>query len=109
MAITYKILGQVLSTANNTSNVYSVPIATSTVVSTITVCNQSANAATFKLSVRPTSEALDAKHYINYDTPIPGNDTITLTLGFTLSANDVVESNSSTSTVSYSAFGSEIT
>ncbi len=41
--------------------------------------------------------------------PIPGNDTITLTLGFTLSANDVVVSNSSTSTISYSAFGSEIT
>ena len=108
MATTYKILGQLISIANTTSNIYSVPAATNTVISTITVCNQSANAATFKLAVRPTSEALASKHFINFDTPLPGNDTITLTLGFTLGATDVVVSNSSTSTISYSAFGSEI-
>ena len=108
MGISYKILGQVLTTANTTSNLYSVPAATNTVISTVSVCNQSNVASTFRLAVRPTSEALASKHFLNFDTPLPGNDTITLTLGITMGALDVMVVNASSSLVSCSAFGSEI-
>jgi hypothetical protein len=108
MAITYKILGQVNPTANTASNVYQVPSVTSTVLSTIAICNQANTATRFSLAVRPAGEALAAKHYISYNTPLPGNDTIKLTWGITLSANNLLVANVESSTVSISAFGSEI-
>ncbi len=108
MPITYKVLGQSNPTAHTASTVYTVPALTSTVLSTVTVCNQSANTATFRLAVRPSGEAIAAKHYINYDTPVPGNDTVSLTLGITLAATDVLTANANTSTLSFNAFGSEI-
>ena len=108
MPITYKVLGQSNPTANTLTTVYTVPALTSTILSTVTVCNQSANTATFRLAVRPSGEAIAAKHYINYDTPVPGNDTVSLTLGITLAATDVLSANANTSTLSFNAFGSEI-
>ncbi len=77
-------------------------------LSTVTVCNQSSTGATFRLAVRPSGETLAAKHYINYDTPVPGNDTVSLTLGITLAATDVLTANANTSSVSINAYGSEI-
>ena len=108
MGITYKVLGQINPTANTATTVYTVPALTSTVLSTVTVCNQGATPASFRLAVRPSGEAIAAKHYINYDTPVPGNDTVSLTLGITLAATDVLTANANTSTVSINAYGSEI-
>lgn len=108
MPITYKVLGQSNPTLNTLTTVYTVPALTSTILSTVTVCNQSANTATFRLAVRPSGEAIAAKHYINYDTPVPGNDTVSLTLGITLAATDVLSANANTSTLSFNVFGSEI-
>ena len=108
MPITYKVLGQINPTANTATTVYTVPALTSTILSTVTVCNQSANTATFRLAVRPSGESLAAKHHINYDTPVPGNDTVSLTLGITLAATDVLTANANTSSVSFNAYGSEI-
>ena len=108
MAITYKILGQINPTANTVSNVYIVPAATSAVLSTIAVCNLSNVATKFSLAVRPTAQALADKHYITYRTSLPANDTIKLTWGITLGNTDVVVANVESSTVSISAFGSEI-
>ena len=108
MTTTYKILGQSNPTANVLTTVYTVPSSTQTVVSTVTVCNQSSVAATFRLAVQPANAAIASKHYVNYDTPLPGNDTIALTLGMTLGATDVISANASTGTISFNVFGSEI-
>lgn len=108
MTITYKVLGQINPTANTATTLYTVPSVTSTVVSTIAICNQANTAATFRLAVQPANITLAAKHYLNFDTQLPPNDTITLTLGITLATTDVISANASTSTVSFSAFGSEI-
>jgi hypothetical protein len=108
MAITYKVLGQINPTSNTATTVYTVPSLTSTVLSTVTVCNQASVGATFRLAVRPSGETLAAKHYVNYDTPVPANDTISLTLGITLAATDVLTALANTSSVSINAFGSEI-
>ncbi len=108
MATNYKILGQSNPTANVLTTVYTVPVATQAVVSTVTVCNQSASAATFRLAVQPANAAIASKHYVNYDTSLPGNDTIALTIGMTLGATDVISANASTSTISFNVFGSEL-
>ena len=108
MGITYKVLGQINPSANTATTVYTVPSLTSTVLSTVTVCNQSSNPASFRLAVRPSGEAIAAKHYVKYDNPVPGNDTVSLTLGITLAATDVLTANANTATLSFNAFGSEI-
>lgn len=109
MTTTYKVLGQINPTANTLTTAYTVPAATQTVISTVSVCNQSANATTFSLAVQPAGASIAAKHYINFNTPLPGNDTITLTIGMTLGNTDVLSANAAIGNVSINVFGSEIT
>jgi len=108
MATTYKVLGQINPTANTLTTVYTVPSATQTVVSTVTVCNMANTAATFSLAVQPANAAIANRHYINFQTTLPANDTVALTLGITLGNTDVIAANCSTGTVSINVFGSEI-
>ena len=108
MAIVYRVLGQANPTANTLTTLYTVPAATSTIVSTIAVCNQNANATSFSIAVRPQGGAIAASSYINYNTPIPGNDTITLTIGLTVANTDVITVYANTATCSFNLFGSEI-
>jgi glucose-6-phosphate dehydrogenase assembly protein OpcA len=108
MPTVYKTLGQSNPSATTNTSLYTVPSATSTVVSTVTVCNQASTAGTFRIAIRPAGASIAAQHYIAYDTPIAANDTIALTLGITLATTDVVTVYASSATMSFSAFGSEI-
>jgi len=108
MATTYKVLGQSNPSATTATTLYTVPSSTSTVVSTITVCNQAASAATFRIAVRPAGTTLASQHYIAYGSTVAANDTTALTLGITLATTDVVTVYASSATVSFTAFGSEI-
>jgi len=108
MATTYKVLGQSNPSATTATTLYTVPSATQTVVSTIVVCNQAASAATFRIAVRPDGASLAAQHYVAYDVTVGASDSTALTLGITLGDTDVITVYASTSTLSFSAFGSEI-
>jgi glucose-6-phosphate dehydrogenase assembly protein OpcA len=108
MASTYKVLGQSNPSATTATTLYTVPPATSTVVSTINICNQASSAATFRIAARPAGATLASQHYLAYDISIPANDSIALTLGITLATTDVLTVYASTSTISFSAFGSEV-
>jgi len=108
MPTTYKVLGQSNPSATTATTLYTVPSATQTVVSTITVCNQAATAATYRIAVRVGGAALAASQYVAYDVSLPANASDTLTLGITLGATDIVTVYASTATMSFSAFGSEI-
>ena len=108
MATSYKILGQLNPPANTQTTVYTTPAANSTVISTITICNQSNTAATFCIALQKAGASLSSQQYVNFNTPIPGNDTINLTLGITMAATDVLSANANTSSVSFNVFGSEI-
>lgn len=109
MATTYKVLGTSNPASATATVLYTVPAGTSAIVSTITVCNQAALSATFRIAIRPAGATLAANHYIAYDTAIPYNDTVSLTMGITLAATDVITIYSSSSTMSFLAFGTEIT
>ena len=108
MATTYKVLGQSNPSATTATTLYTVPAATSAIVSTITVCNQATTAATYRIAVRINGASLTAAQYIAYDVSLPANASDTLTLGVTLGAADVITVYASSATMSFSAFGSEI-
>jgi len=108
MATEYKVLGQSAPAATTAADVYTVPSLKYAVVSTITVANRATGAATYRVSVRPNGAAQANQHYIAYDAPLQGNDTIALTLGLTADASDVFTVYGSTANLSFSIFGSEI-
>jgi hypothetical protein len=108
MPTTYKVLGQSNPAATTATTAYTVPSATNTVVSTLSVCNLSTTPATYRIAVRPAGASLTAAQYIVYDASLSSNETIALTLGLTLAATDVVTVYASTANVSFSLFGSEI-
>jgi hypothetical protein len=104
----YKVLAQVNPSATTATTLYTVPSSTSSVLSTVTVCNQAASAASFRIAVRPAGATLAAVHYVAYDVALAANDTTALTLGLTLATTDVVTVYASSATVSFHAYGSEI-
>jgi len=108
MPTTYKVLAQSNPSATTATTLYTVPSSTSTVISTVTVCNQAASAGSFRIAVRPAAESLAAKHYVAYDVVIAANDTTAITLGLTLATTDVVTVYASSATMSFNAYGSEI-
>jgi hypothetical protein len=108
MGAAYKVLSQANPSANSLTSIYTVPAATSTVISTVCICNQSTTAATFSLAVQPTGASISSKNYLTYNTPLSGSDMIALTLGITLGNTDVFSANVSSPNVSISLFGSEL-
>ena len=108
MANTYKVLAQSNPSATTATTLYTVPSATSSVISTITICNQAASAGSYRIAVRPAGATLAKQHYVAYDIAIAANDTTALTLGLTLATTDVVTIYASSADMSFSAFGSEI-
>lgn len=108
MATTYKVLGQSNPAATTATTLYTVPASRSTVVSTITVANQAATSATYRIAIRPAGETLAAKHYLAYDSAVTANNSTMITIGVTLATTDVITVYASTATMSFSVFGTEI-
>jgi hypothetical protein len=108
MATNYKVLGQEAPSATTAADLYTVPASTEAVVSTVVVTNRGTGSATFRLSVRPAGASQANKHYLAYDVNLNANSLITLTLGITLEATDVLTVYASTADTSFQAFGTEI-
>jgi hypothetical protein len=108
MAKVYKVLAQSAPSATTNTDVYTVGAGKQAVVSTITVCNRSGSSATYRIAIRVSGAVLSDKDYITYDVTVPGSDTVTLTLGITLTATDVVTVYASTANLSFNLFGTEI-
>lgn len=107
MATTYKVLGQVEPLATTATTLYTVPSATSTVCSTLSICNTGAS-TTYRIAIRPAGATLADIHYIVYEAAINQYDTTLLTLGITLAATDVVTVYAGTASVVFNLFGSEV-
>ena len=109
MASTYKVLGQQNPTATTLTALYTVPAATSAVLSTITVANRSATATAFRLSVAVAGATDNDKQYFAYDAAIQGNEALTFTIGVTMATTDVLRCYATLATLTFNAFGMEIT
>ena len=110
MATNYKYQ-QVQGTASTGTyaTVYNSAAATQAVVSTITICNTAATAATYRIGLTTGATTPAASNWIVYDSVVAGNDTVCLTLGVCLPASNHIRVSSSAATVTFSAFVSEIT
>ena len=109
MTTATKVLGQSIPAAATATTLYTAPASTSTVASSLVVCNQSAVATSFRVAVRPAGAALATLHYLFYDVALPGNDTFIATIGVTLATTDVVTVYATLATVSFTLFGEETT
>lgn len=107
MATTYKVLGQSAPSATTNTTLYTVPAATSAVVSTLVVANRGVSTS-FRVAIRPAGATLADEHYIVYDNYVNQYDSVFLTLGITLATTDVVTVYAGAATLSFSLFGSEI-
>jgi glucose-6-phosphate dehydrogenase assembly protein OpcA len=108
MPTVYKVLGQVNPSATTLTTLYTAPAATQAVVSSIVIANLASSAATFRIAIRVAGSAISNEEYIAYDITVGASDSTVLTLGLTLGATDVLSVYASTTTVAFSAYGSEI-
>jgi len=107
MANVIKVLGQLAPGAASLSTLYTVPASTSTVCSSLVVCNRSATATSFRVAVRPAGGAISNEMYLYYDVTIAGNDTFIATIGITLATTDIVSVYATLATLSFNLFGQE--
>lgn len=109
MASEYKILGQLACAATTEEAVYKVPADTQAIVSSVVICNRTASAVTFRLYISVNDQATGDKDYLYYDVSLPGNDTFTITAGYTMGAADEMRFYCSAASCSVNVFGVEIT
>lgn len=108
MPVNYKVLGQSNPAATTATTLYTVPASTQAVVSTIAVANTGGTAATYRIAIRPAGATLAAQHYLAFDTTISANNSTMITVGVTLAATDIITVYASNTSLSFSAFGTEI-
>jgi hypothetical protein len=109
MADTVKILGQSAPNATTETDLYTVPAATSAVVSSIVVCNRGTTSTTFRISVSQAGAATTNKDYLYDDITIGGMDTFVATIGISLATTDKIRVYAGNANLSFNAFGVEIT
>jgi hypothetical protein len=107
MPTTYKILGQ-LAPASTSGDLYTVPAATQTVVSTINVVNTGTTDSTISIAVRKDGASIATNQYIVNGLILNAKVTFAYTSGLTMDATDVITVSSTNNDCAFSAFGSEI-
>ena len=107
-----KILGQIQTTANTLTNAYVVGAATESIISTVAVCNQSANNVLVDVFARYGGTTLGNQHYLVYQYALGAADTLVLEPRLTMNATSVLAANvtgaNAASNVSVNVFGIEV-
>ena len=108
MPVTYKVLGQSAPTNTANTDLYTVGAGKSAIVSTLTVTNDTVNAATAQIYVRVAGATASLSNALVFNTSFPANSVTGLTLGITLAATDVLTVQSGTANaITFMAFGQE--
>jgi glucose-6-phosphate dehydrogenase assembly protein OpcA len=108
MANIYKILGQSSPSATTSTTLYVVPASTSSVCSSISICNRGLTQTTFRVSISQGGASITNKDYLYYDVTLAGNDTFIATIGVTLATTDVIRVYSGNANLSFQVWGTEI-
>lgn len=112
MPTIYKILAQSAPSSTAIANVYTVPSLTNTVISTLMICNRANVNTSYNIAVISGGGAIANQHYITFNSVVPANDTIALTVGMSLAAADNIAIQANTTGVNnlgFTLFGTEIT
>lgn len=112
MAQTYKQLAAAAGggTIGTAANLYSASgtASTSTIISSIVICNTASTSATYRIAINTASATYATGRYVVYEATIAGNDTVALTLGLVLDpTNRYLNVSSSANTVNFSVYGVE--
>lgn len=111
MATTYKVLGQKESSGTITTydELYQVQGSVdAAIISNIIVCNRSSSEKTVRIACCATTTPAN-KEFIAFDVAIPANDSLPLVMGVTLDTTvKYLMCSSNSASVSFSAFGAEI-
>lgn len=108
MANAWKVLGQSNPSAATSTTLYTCPASTQTVISKVTVCNRSSTGTTFRLSIDVNGAGDSNEDYLFYDVAIAGNESLDVMHGCTLDASDLIRCYATLATLTFSAFGQEI-
>ena len=108
MPTTYKTLGQLSSTADTESTIYTVPGSTQAVISAISVLNLNTSSASYRIRIKVNNAENSDKQFIFYNTILFPKETTITNAGITLGAGDVVTIYSPASSVVFNLYGSEI-
>lgn len=108
MAKVRKVLGQSYPTAATATKIYTVPASKDTVISSITVNNQSTTTSdTFTVAIRVAGAADSTKDKLYTTLTILPLDTFIATVGLTLATTDEIWITSTNGTCSFQLFGQE--
>lgn len=102
-----KVLGQLAAAATTDETLYTAPALSQVTISTLSVCNRTTGALTYRIAVRPGGETIADKHYIAYDKSVAANTTDNWTIGITLTESDVITVQASATGLSFNLFGVE--
>jgi hypothetical protein len=109
VAETIKVLAQ-LDGPTSLTALYTVPAATSTVVSSLVIANRAAVTRTFSVKVAVGGAADDPKQFIYATVNLTKNNTFVATIGMTLAATDVIRVIcDATGALNFTLFGTEYT
>jgi hypothetical protein len=108
----YKILGQVQPTGNILTTIYTVPAATNTMISTITICNQSPNTVSINVAANVSGSAVTTRNFIVSSYSLGAAETLVLEPRISLNVGSILSANitgaNASSNISINAFGVEI-
>lgn len=112
MATTYKQLGAAAGsgTIGTAANIYAASgtASTSTIISSIVICNAGSTSRTYTIAVNTASATYAAGRYVVYQATIAANDTVALTLGLVLDpTNRYLNASSDSADVNFSVYGVE--
>jgi hypothetical protein len=108
MPTAHLILGQAAPATS--SNLFTVPSATTYIVSTLVIANVTSSASTVRVHARVGGAAVAVGNAVVYDASIPANSTVTFTLGMTFATTDILTVVAGTSgALTATAFGSSLT
>ena len=109
MADTFKVLAQVDPVAATLTDAYTVPGATSAVISSIIIANRGGTTIQFRISVAVAGAADANKQYLFFDVALLKRSSQAIVLGITLAATDVIRVRTDVATTSFNVFGVEVT
>jgi len=110
LATTYKILGQSEPATTSNATLYTVPSSTEAIVSTITVANTSGQEVSFRVFVVGDGDTAGTQNALAYDAALAANSFTAFSIGLTIGAGDALVVRASTgSTITFQAFGTELT
>lgn len=92
------------------ATLYGTTASTTAVISTIAICNASNSEETYRIGIDSGegTPSTSLGEWLVYDTPVPANDTVFLTVGVSLGNTQYLRVSSSSNTINFHAFISEI-